>query len=258
VPTHFSEHLKMVLKRMFLEFSWGRDLTFSTVIALLTLFIQFKFIPSISRHDRGILVLSTVAPYVLVFGAHLIWRGIRAPWQVYRKAEDSFTAEKKERELARCRLQSELEDSEKRLAKALAEPLGPELMLEFQQPLSIDPGALLVRNLRGGVAYDVTVHRSNHQGLELVERDFTYIPEGQCVAWEPTIYCPRFPEERFTFRAFLTPRPRSEEDKSKGHIPITITYRDANKKEFMEAFEIIVDYATWKLNARLLSREVKV
>lgn len=94
MSTHFTAHFGMVLKRMFRDFSWARDLTISTAIALVGLWIQLHFGPAVSGRDKWVLILSVVGPYIVVFGAHLCWRAIRAPWQVHREQEDAFEKEK--------------------------------------------------------------------------------------------------------------------------------------------------------------------
>ena len=95
-----------------------------------------------STYNKKILILSIVAPYVLVFGAHIAWRLFTAPHKVYVGLEKSM-----------CQMQSELKHvkEEKDKAKAdLAVIPGPQLMIGY-----IQANHLAVQNDGGGTAYTV-------------------------------------------------------------------------------------------------------
>ena len=75
---------RQVVSQIFHDFKWGRDLTLSTLIALAGLIIQLIGIPS-TRHDRSILFLSVIGPYVVVLGGHILWKLVKAPRELHEK-----------------------------------------------------------------------------------------------------------------------------------------------------------------------------
>src|SRR6202521_788754 len=82
----FFDHFWLVFKHAFKNFSWGRDLSISTAIALLGAVIQI-WGNTIPQTDRKILIVSIVAPYIVVFSIHLAWKLGTAPWKLYQELE---------------------------------------------------------------------------------------------------------------------------------------------------------------------------
>jgi succinate dehydrogenase hydrophobic anchor subunit len=67
-----------------------------------------------------------------------------------------------------------------KLARAVSEPSGPELMIDFFPPdISVNIVQLLVINLRDGTAHHVQVHPIKNAGLELLAEPIPYIPENE-------------------------------------------------------------------------------
>ena len=173
--TKFVGHAKMVLKRVFKDFSWGRDLTISTTIALSSLAIQFYFGSIIPSHEKKILILSIVGPYILVIGVHLLWRLVTAPHKVYSDLEAKA-----------IRLNGELENKKREtdeLKKQFSAIGGPELLVGFAHSNWGD-GPLIVVNCRGGLAHNVTL-RIPEDGSLITSKTITTLRDDDSeVAWQ--------------------------------------------------------------------------
>jgi hypothetical protein len=132
--TTFRQHSRLVVRRALKDFGWGRDLLISTAIAVGTAAIQLHW-RIVASTDRKLFILSILAPYVLVFGVHVLWRFGSASWKVYqeREAELSETIAK---------IQAVLDEE-------IAKRDSPKLFLEYSSGVAADflnNSGLIVRN----------------------------------------------------------------------------------------------------------------
>jgi hypothetical protein len=85
--TTFWGHLIIVLRYAFHEFKWGRDLSISTALALAGALILMATGIVSRPEERQILILSILAPFVIVFGLHIAYKLGTAPWRIHQEHE---------------------------------------------------------------------------------------------------------------------------------------------------------------------------
>jgi ABC-type nickel/cobalt efflux system permease component RcnA len=91
----FWQHCRLLMAKTFEEFAFIRDMLLATGITVATAVLGVVFHLSTLedwKQHRGFLILSLVAPYVIVLGAHLLWRMMRSPWKVHQEQEKSHSA----------------------------------------------------------------------------------------------------------------------------------------------------------------------
>jgi len=146
VATPFLRYAGMVIANAFKKFTWGRDLTISTLIAFLTFVIQ-RYGGIGSSHDTKILVISIIAPYVVVLSVHVVYRLIRSPYDLYVRAESELNQSKSE-------IDSKVSEI-KKLKGELENIGGPKLVIGFDRSNWANEQVLVVINHGGGWAHDV-------------------------------------------------------------------------------------------------------
>jgi hypothetical protein len=91
--TTFRQHFGLVRRRAFEEFAWTRDILIGTGLGLCSVFLQAYWgLISIKdwQEHWNLWVLSIAIPYAIILVPHLLWRFVRAPWQVHQELESRF------------------------------------------------------------------------------------------------------------------------------------------------------------------------
>jgi hypothetical protein len=131
-------------KRIWLQiiadgFKWGRDMVMGTIIAALNLglMIHYHLLSEAewTTHKR-LWIISIVLPYVVVFGAHLLWKFFTAPLKIHNEQQKAIKEQNEKHDEA-VRLQSELHAKElaerdSKIAAMLLPERAPQLSIEYE------------------------------------------------------------------------------------------------------------------------------
>lgn len=154
-PISFKDYCRLTIKAALKDFAWALSLLISFAIALLGAGIRI-FGRVVPQHDRTVLVLSIVAPFVLVFGIRFTWRLSAAPWKVHRKREIELKK-------AIIEIQDELEVEK-------AKERSPKLFLEYSSMIAssnVDVHSGLVLKNTGETAFNIRLEAEIVSGLTL-------------------------------------------------------------------------------------------
>jgi hypothetical protein len=236
LPISLRQYIRLALAQAFEDFKWGRDLTISTLIALLGLSIQFWEGIPVNYKERKILVLSLVLPYATVFGVHIIWKLFTAPHRLYQKQENQLT-ESSSKLVAAGEKIKEMEEQ------------GPEVMLSFfYNEHSREYLGISVHNVQGGTAHKIRIKVDIEEGAWLCDfRTIPYLAEGQTTEVPPkTIIANRINLGSMGDCKFISFIRLYDQDKrtdavSVTVIPVVVTYENWFGTVFEQDFQVSFD-----------------
>jgi len=219
--TNARSYAARVLGEAFREFKWGRDLTISTAIAVLTALVQFDAGMPATESEKRIVIVSLIAPYIIVFGAHVGWKVLCAPYRIHQRQE-----------LRLATSETKIKDIEEQ---------GPEVMLSFDwNDNSREYQGIGVHNVADG-----TAHRINVQiGSDESTVEFALIPyleEGARSETRPTLFTVNHirdanqPLKLISFLRMYSAHMHAD----KIAVPVTLSFENGLGTVFEQDFELV-------------------
>jgi len=171
--------------------------------------------------------------------------------------EGSYRLERERKEAQQkkeAELSFEITSLKQKLARALDNPSGPELVIE-----RTEPNTLTIRNTKGGTAHNVRVGPIRNGNCWCLHEDFSFIEEGKYRSYTPMIASDpgHIYADPHRFEDFLTCADRGkplEEKTLCANIPIPVTYWDGAHKDFTCEYEMSYRIITSEFTVTLKSR----